>query len=95
MTSALLQSIEAKEQLEKILLAVNEAIPGNEAIEKKLSKPVERHVYKAAATNVLSERIANLYGNPNSTDERSLLFQQSKKPGVKWITWKRYGRYGW
>ena len=38
MTSTLLQSIEAKEQLENILVAVNTALPGHEAIEKELSK---------------------------------------------------------
>ena len=38
MTLTLLQSIEAKEQLENILVAVNTALPGHEAIEKKLSK---------------------------------------------------------
>ena len=38
MTSALLQSIETKEQLEQILVAVNEALPENEKIKTQLSK---------------------------------------------------------
>ena len=38
MTSTLLQSIEAKEQLENILVAINKAIPNQEPILKELSK---------------------------------------------------------
>ena len=38
MTSTLLQSIEAKEQLENILVAINEALPNKEPIQRELSK---------------------------------------------------------
>ena len=38
MTSTLLQSIEAKEQLENILVAINKALPNQEPILKELSK---------------------------------------------------------
>ena len=38
MTSSILQSIEAKEQLENILVAVNKAFPGKKEIEDELNK---------------------------------------------------------
>ena len=38
MTSNLLQSIEAKEQLQSILVAINDAFPNHDSIERELSK---------------------------------------------------------
>ena len=38
MASSLFQSIEAKEQIEKVLVAINDALPGKKSIQDELSK---------------------------------------------------------